>query len=397
MANPERKRLERILRRRRQSQDPGRAALTEELLSEADIGVPEEFDETTRPTKVLGRPDDPGLSAEARQDPEQFSQRYAERQQDAGPERLTINPIYEVGPPTLMATPQEVSRAERREQAASRAMFDTTKQQSWGDQFDKRYNYTLIPVEGGAPILEITTVRGDTADTTGPRKTIRLDPNKPGGLGSNEEAYMAIMDQRMAMTEPTPQHDLGSIRKADETMEEAIKEEEPPPAEGFVGPEQEPGESPIDLPEPGESMQEPGESMQEPGESMQEPGESMQEPGESMQAAEPEPEEDEVSPITGQPRPEGDVGGRIADAMASIDGSTARADRERRASMAREGQAEAREAYKERLRQIPDRPEGDVGGRLADRMAIGQTPIGADQAELELFYEELMGMGRTLD
>jgi hypothetical protein len=268
MANPERKRLERILRRRRQSQDPGKAALTEELLSEADIGVPEEFDETTRPTKVLGRPDDPGLSAEARQDPEQFSQRYAERQQDAGPERLTINPIYEVGPPTLMATPQEVSRAERREQAASRAMFDTTKQQSWGDQFDKRYNYTLIPVEGGAPILEITTVRGDTADTTGPRKTIRLDPNKPGGLGRNEEAYMAIMDQRMAMTEPTPQHDLGSIRKADETMEEAIKEEEPPPAEGFVGPEQEPGESPIDLPEPGESMQEPGESMQEPGKKM---------------------------------------------------------------------------------------------------------------------------------
>ncbi len=366
MANPERKTIADILRRRRQSRDPGKAALTEELLAEADTGVPEEFDETTRPTKVLGRPDDPGLSAEARQDPEQYSQRYAERQRGAGPERLTINPIYEVGPPTLKATPQEVSRAERREQAAARAMFDTTKQQSWGDRFDSRYNYTLIPVEGGAPILEITTIRGDSADTTGPRKTIRLDPNKAGGLGGNEEAYMAIMDQRTAMTEPTPEHDLGGIRKADETMEEAIKEEEPPPAEGFVGPEHEPGESPIDLPEPGESMQEPGESPVAP------------EPEEETVAAGPEsqPEEETVSPITGQQRPGGDVG-----------------DREFRASMAREGQAEAREAYKERLRELPDRPSGDVGGRLADRMAIGQLPVGWRQAERELFYEELMGIG----
>jgi hypothetical protein len=379
MANPERKRLERILRRRRQSQDPGRAALTEELLSEADTGVPEEFDETTRPTKVLGRPDDPGLSAEARQDPEQFSQRYAERQQDAGPERLTINPIYEVGPPTLMATPQEVSRAERREQAASRAMFDTTKQQSWGDQFDKRYNYTLIPVEGGAPILEITTVRGDTADTTGPRKTIRLDPNKPGGLGSNEEAYMAIMDQRMAMTEPTPQHDLGSIRKADETMEEAIKEEEPPPAEGFVGPEQEPEESPAAEPEESPAAEPEGETAPpeaEPGD----PGRFMDEAArEEMYAR-----LDDPYGATQYRIPPGSLAGRALRAT-GIPDPVAVGSRfmQQGAEAQREGYRRAQRAEGPRVRRSE---QEELDGREAETSEV-----------YDKLYEELMGRESTLD
>lgn len=204
--------------------EKSRKPSAEEMMGKAAIDVPEEapadYGEAGA-APVLGSPYDDRLyeargefaspyfvgtaaseSIQAGEEPVQFSGRYGQRVRNAGPEDLSLaSPISKVDrsdlryQAALRASGLADEAAPAPEPEATQAKFDYSKQQSWGDQYDSKYNYTYVPVEGSTQgIIKIE----ETDPTTGSTKTIVLDPRKPMSEG-NTRAYRAIMEQRMGM------------------------------------------------------------------------------------------------------------------------------------------------------------------------------------------------------
>lgn len=387
MPNFERKSIERILRKARKSRDPSRRADADELIEDVDLTVPMNAPERDT-VKVLGSPEDErsvnGGYEHGDTEGEGFTGRHAGRV-NAGPENLRQGVVSEVAADDPRVQKQDFSygapepSAPTRISAANKAMFDYDKAQSWGGP-DGLYNYYYNPNPGGGVgVLEIEGPNGYKA-TINPRAA-------SGQTESQKKAWLAIMDERFKMGEPLPTNTIQADPERAES--DGVAEPSAGPA-----PEDEYGQ-PLDsesAPDTGTSEPEEEDiyagAEQSPVDT---PAETPAEPRQDMPARSAEAKD------TGD-RPSGDVGGRLFDALASFHLPDTSREATRASQQAHQDRMEASSASKRReaaetTAYLPDRPEGDIGGRLADTIQYGTRSPEDEAAVLREDLYRQLGLG----
>jgi hypothetical protein len=440
MARPlERKKISDILthnrrQRKENRQDMGSYA-DEDPLADAVTGVPEVAPEgygADLSTTVLGDPNDPGLSEEARQDPAAYSQRYATRAEDAGPDDLTL------ASPIRKKLPSDVG-----EEASGAAKSFPTEQVSFGGAGN--YNYTFIPTPGGEGpgIIKGEGIRD------GKLVSFVLDPAK--GLGGNEAAYGAILKEMATKGYGGELHDLSAApAPAPEAQVEVppIEEMAQPGDSDFVGPTEGPTGEMTAKQTAGERSDDELRAMLTDwfeGDEAAQAGIAAADRTKLLSAVEdlrhrrtptfeslPDEEQDiselplneartvaveramkaEAAKADEEPkakRAKGDVGGKAYDAVTAAPGAVAEAAREAHESIYDPtddvpGYAgpyspdAAVAALKERAIPDPRRAEGDIGGRISD-FIVGKQPgwdeglkeEEAAQSEIDALAADLLG------
>ena len=416
MPNYERKPIERILAERRKARDPSKRADADELIGDVDLDVPMNAPERDT-VKVLGSPEDErsvnGGYGEGNTEGEGFTGRYGKRDTNAGPEGLTTNVMSDVAADDPRVQKEDFSfgapepSKPTRESAATGAMFDYDKAQSWGGEGGYNYYYEPSP-SGGVGVL---TAEGPDG------KRVAINPRTASGQTTGmKDAWLAIFDERFKQGEaPRPTQERAPSRATTDGTEEPSSAEQDEvglttdaaeranadavsaandPKDRYPG-EIFPGDTRESLPEEdiyaGAEQSPPAD--EEPGESPSEPAVSEQKKRPTVMEASTRAYDGEYGPGN---RKSSDVGGQLFDAVTAPRSATSRED-VRTSQKAHEARtAEAADAKRreraEKTAGLPDRKDSDIGGQLQDRLIHGPRDAEAeDDVHLADLYEQLMG------
>ena len=452
MPNYERKPIERILRERKKSRDPAKRDTADELIGDVDLDVPMNAPERTT-VKTLGSPEDErsvnGGYGEGNTEGEGFTGRYGKRDTNAGPEGLTTNVMSDVAADDPRVQEQDFSfgapepSKPTRESAATSAMFDYDKTQSWSGL---GYNYYYEPSpNGGVGTLTAEKTSGDQA---GERATI--NPRTASGQ-KQKAAWLAIFEERFAMGEnPSPTREVGKSKPSRATTDgteepsSAEQDEDTPDTSGLGPDDLRPSDTPIDPGKPEEPEEDMyGESPEPADESFvgptQEPGDyesadpteatsslsswsidAKRRAAENALGQKEEPEPRKQHPVTGRDyaddeygpgkRKQTDYGGRVNDAVVAgasqlpetaagaLEGTRVHTSvKPSRVETRREaGKEQISDNVRERAERYAGTPspadgsqrkQGDYGGRLFNAMGNALSPYRDQEAEEQVLQE----------